>query len=119
MGSDDDNLFRVSFDRDGILGLCLLFDLKMENAPEFFEGFEATYNEQSTVVIDFSKIRFIDSSGVGMLLKCAHIVRGNGGVFQILGLNRSLLSVFKLAGLFKIFELLEEPQARDSYPEFF
>lgn len=97
--------------------LRLLHDLKMENAPEFYEEFnEANSSTPTTVVIDFSKIRFVDSSGVGMLIKCAHEIKDRQGIFQILGLNRSLHSVFKLAGLFRIFELLETEEAYKLYP---
>lgn len=97
--------------------LRVLHDLKMENAPEFYEEFNRASDRLiNTVVLDFSKVRFVDSSGVGMLIKCAHEVKDQGGMFQILGLNRSLHSVFRLAGLFRIFEMLETDEARKLYP---
>ena len=104
---------------DQALLLRILHDLKMENAPEFYEEFrQASEQSSHTVVLDFNKVRFVDSSGVGMLIKCAHEVKDRQGVFQILGLNRSLHSVFKLAGLFRIFEMLDMDEARRLYPNF-
>lgn len=98
--------------------LQLTTDLKMENAPEFFELFQDALQERhAIVVVDFSRIRFVDSSGVGMLLKCAHFIRDRSGRFAIYGLSRSLLSVFKLAGLLKIFELLDDADAVEEFPE--
>ncbi len=100
------------------LSLRLQADLKMENAPEFFEAFQRAAAERHRVVlVDFSRIRFVDSSGVGILLKCAHSQRDRQGRFLVYGLSRSLQSVFKLAGLFKIFEQVEDDEALASFPE--
>lgn len=96
----------------------LMTDLKMENAREHYEQFLKLLKEtHTTIIIDFSRIKFIDSSGVGILLKCADHVRERNGEFIIYGLNRSILTVFKLAGLLKIFKVLEEEEALTSFPE--
>lgn len=111
-------MFNILSSKKERLILQLKADLKMENAPDFYEYFqEALIGDHRVVVVDFRKIRFVDSSGVGMLLKCAHQLREREGIFYIFGLSRSLLSVFKLAGLLKIFQLLEEEQARVEFPE--
>lgn len=96
----------------------LLADLKMENAPDFFETFQASIRDShQTVLVDFSRIRFVDSSGVGILLKCAHAQREREGIFLVYGLSRSLHSVFKLAGLFKIFQPIDGAEALQRFPE--
>lgn len=111
-------MFNILGSKSNTLILQLTSDLKMENAPEFYETFqEALVGDHQMVVVDFRKIRFVDSSGVGMLLKCAHQLRQREGSFYIFGLSRSLLSVFKLAGLLKIFQLLDQEQAALEFPE--
>ncbi len=111
-------MFKTLSSKSDTLILQLTSDLKMENAPEFYETFqEELVGDHQIVVVDFRKIRFVDSSGVGMLLKCAHQLRQREGSFYIYGLSRSLLSVFKLAGLLKIFQLLDDDQARREFPE--
>ena len=114
-------MFKVlSTDENEALIIELTDDLKMENAPEFYDSFQSVLAEKhKKVVVDFRQIRFVDSSGVGMLLKCAHALQERSGELYIFGLSRSLLSVFKLAGLLKVFHLLEEPAARADYPELF
>jgi stage II sporulation protein AA (anti-sigma F factor antagonist) len=100
--------------------LCLRItdDLKMENARDFFELFKEHYvSTQRQVLIDFGRIRFVDSSGIGILLRCAEEVKKQGGSFFICGLNKSMHSVFRLAGLHKIFELLEQNEALELFPE--
>ncbi|MCB1308106.1 MAG: STAS domain-containing protein [Leptospiraceae bacterium] len=118
--NEEAEILSVVIQSGELLAIRLNEDLKMENAPEFFEGFQqALEDTHSTVVVDFSRIRFVDSSGVGILLKCAHSIRNRGGRFRILGLSRALLSVFKLAGLLKIFEVMENEQAQKEYPALF
>lgn len=93
-------------------------DLKMENAREFFDAFREHYNEnQKEILVDFGKIRFVDSSGIGILLRCAEEVKKKGGQFLICGLNKSMQSVFRLAGLHKVFEILEGEAAAQRFPE--
>jgi len=95
-------------------------DLKMENAPIFLDEFQERMTDaHREVVIDFRAIRFVDSSGVGVLLRIANQIKDRSGKFLIFGLNRSLTSVFKLAGLLKIFEILDEEKAKAAYPELF
>lgn len=93
-------------------------DLKMENAREFFDAFREHYNDgQKEILVDFGKIRFVDSSGIGILLRCAEEVKKKGGQFLICGLNKSMQSVFRLAGLHKVFEILEGEAAVQRFPE--
>ena len=89
----------------------------MENAAEFYEDFTKEIQEQPEIILDFSKIRFIDSSGVGMLLKSVSLLRAKKAILSICGLNRALVSVFKLAGLMKIFKVLEFEEAVQRFPE--
>ena len=100
------------------LAMRITDDLKMENARECFDLFrEHCTDSQVQLLIDFGKIRFVDSSGIGILLRCAEEVKKRGGSFFICGLNKSMQSVFRLAGLHKIFELLEQEQANMRFPE--
>lgn len=96
-------------------------DLKMENAREFYEEFmEKISIKHNDILLDFSSIRFVDSSGIGTLIKCTEKAKTEiEGELYMYGLNRSLLSVFKLSGLLKIFTVIEEAEARERFPEAF
>ncbi len=98
--------------------LQLRVDLVMENCRDFFEVFkEVVAREPTSVLLDFTHIRFIDSSGIGILLKCSELSRQHSSALYIFGLNRQLDQVFKLAGLMKVFDLLGEEAVRERYPE--
>ncbi|MBI3395676.1 MAG: STAS domain-containing protein [Spirochaetia bacterium] len=92
-------------------------DLKMENVREFYEDLIVQLAPQHTeIIVDFGSIRFVDSSGIGILLQLAKELSAKKLKFGIYGLNRALHSVFKLAGLLKIFRLLTDEDAQ-AYPE--
>lgn len=90
----------------------------MENCRDFLELFQETLStEPGTVLLDFSQIRFIDSSGIGILLKSVELSRATSCTLYIHGLNRQLEQVFKLSGLLKVFEVLSTDTVRERFPE--
>lgn len=93
-------------------------NLVMENCRDFFEVFQENLEAKpSVVLLDFSQIRFIDSSGIGILLRCAETTDRLSAKLLIFGLNRQLEQVFKLAGLLKVFETLTVAQVKEGFPE--
>lgn len=95
-------------------------DLKMENAREFYEDFLALHEPGITnVFLDFREVRFVDSSGIGILLKCEKDLKQRGASITIFGLGKSLLSVFKLAGLMPVLPHLEDEEMNRRFPELF
>jgi stage II sporulation protein AA (anti-sigma F factor antagonist) len=83
-------------------------DIRMENAQDFLEQLFALESiSGKNVYLDFSKIQFVDSSGIGILIKTAERLRNGLGNLSLVGLNKSLYSVFKLAGLFQVFRVME------------
>ena len=103
------------------LVLQLTSDLIMENSREFFQDFMDAFGEgPGEVLLDFGKTRFIDSSGIGILLRVSeHVNTENRGSLVLHGLNNHMLSVFKLAGLLKVLDIIEEDAARVKFPELF
>lgn len=87
-------------------------DLKMENSPIFYENFtkEAENFYGKIIFFDFSKLTFVDSSGIGSLLRVVDYLKGKNSQLFIVGINKSISSVFRLAGLYQIFNILEKHQ---------
>lgn len=101
-----------------VLLLRLQDDLKMENVREFFEIFaEELQSTHKEVILDLSRIRFVDSSGVGILLKCNETLKAQDARLLVCGLNKALLSVFKLGGLTKILSVHELEELAGRFPE--
>ncbi|MCB1140165.1 MAG: STAS domain-containing protein [Leptospiraceae bacterium] len=95
-------------------------DLKMENAREFYEDFLAVHEPGVTeVFLDFREVRFVDSSGIGILLKCEKDLKDRGASISIFGLGKSLHSVFKLAGLLPVLSHYDDEEMKAKFPELF
>lgn len=54
------------------------------------------------IVLDFTGIRFMDSSGIGMILGRFKEIQLKGGKMAISGMNQTVLKIFTLSGLQKI-----------------
>lgn len=89
-------------------------DLKMENAPIFYEELskERDINNKQ-VFLDFSKLNFVDSSGIGSLLRISDFLKEKNSKFFIVGINKVMSSVFKLAGLYQIFTIIEKKELKN------
>jgi anti-sigma B factor antagonist len=63
-------------------------------------------NGNSLICIDMSKVKFIDSTGLGVLVTVLKRMGQNGSI-ALWGLSREVKTLFELTQLYKIFELFE------------
>jgi len=85
----------------GILVLALSGTMTMGTLLQRFEWMveEATKNNQNRIVIDMSKIGYLDSSGMGVLVKCAGLAKNAGGQLRLAGVADKVLTTLKMVGL--------------------
>ena len=90
---------------------CLVLQMPEELAhhqAEFFkeeaDGLILKYPVRS-LVFDFADTRFMDSSGIGVLIGRCKNVRFSGGYVKAIHLNGQIQRIFKLSGLKKIIEV--------------
>lgn len=79
---------------------------------------ELIEKDQTNVVVDLSKVKFMNSSGLGMLIGGLTTMRKAGGDLRIANATdkiESLLVITKLITVFKHFQSLEE--AIESYSD--
>lgn len=79
---------------------------------------ELIEKDQTNIVVDLSKVKFMNSSGLGMLIGGLTTMRKAGGDLRIANATdkiESLLVVTKLITVFKHFKSLDE--AVESYKE--
>lgn len=62
-------------------------------------------------VIDFGATRYIDSSGVGVLVYVAKKIGEQGGVLRVANLNEDLRSLFELTQLDSVFQIAHSREA--------
>jgi anti-sigma B factor antagonist len=67
------------------------------------------------VVINLEKLNYIDSSGIGMLIKQLNYIQELKGKFSIANLKPAIEKVFKVAGLTSYFQTINEDEFRSKY----
>ncbi|MCX7633269.1 MAG: STAS domain-containing protein [Turneriella sp.] len=63
--------------------------------------------EVNSLVVDLSKVNYIDSSGVGALVAAHKKMKTQGGKFALLGPTEDVFNILKLATLDQFFKIYE------------
>lgn len=80
-------------------------ELDASNAAELKRDMATIVERDTKVVLDLSKLRFIDSSGLGAILSCLRHVTARGGDLKLVGLTSSVRSAFELVRLHRLFDI--------------
>jgi anti-sigma B factor antagonist len=91
--------------------LTLAGELDLATAPVLRERLDAALHGGAVVVIDLSRLRFIDSSGLGMLVGAERQLRESGGQLVLVRGPRAAHRPFELTGLDSYFEFCDSPSA--------
>ncbi|MEW5693268.1 MAG: STAS domain-containing protein [Candidatus Hydrogenedentota bacterium] len=75
-------------------------------------------NKYYQLIINFSNVKYIDSTIFGLLVNKLKISRHNFGDIKIFGLNEQLMRIFKVLGGLKIYKIYEnEKKAVEAFKE--
>jgi len=74
-------------------------------APAFEQCLEAELGDADRLVIDFSKVNYISSAGLRVLITYAQEMEERGGSIQAVGVNDMLHKVFALTGFLEVLNL--------------
>ncbi len=86
-------------------------ELDASNAADLKRDVAALLEEHTKLVFDLSRLRFIDSSGLGAFLSCLRKATARGGDLKLCGLTKHVRSVFELVRMHRIFELFDTRDA--------
>jgi len=62
-------------------------------------------SSETRVAMDFQRLQFVDSSGLGVLLSCLRDLHGRGGDLRLFGMTRPVRSLFELVRMHRVFEI--------------
>jgi anti-sigma B factor antagonist len=62
-------------------------------------------NPGATVHVDLTKVEFLDSTALGVLVGALRRARTNGGEIVLAGARPNVAKVFQITGLDKVFEI--------------
>ena len=91
-------------ENEGILTARITCDIDHHTAKPMRESIDRLLFERkpSALVIDFSQVVFMDSSGLGLIIGRADKAAALGISVQVIGLSPSLLKLVRLCGIEKI-----------------
>jgi anti-anti-sigma factor len=91
--------------------LTLAGELDLATAPVLQERLDAAMRAKATVVIDLSGLRFIDSSGLRLLVQAEQQLCDSGGQLVLVRGARAVHRLFELTRLDSHFEFSDSPDA--------
>lgn len=86
------------------------------NAKALKEELTAVLQPGAKLVFDLSQLRFVDSSGLGLLLSSLRQVHSTGGDLRLCGMQKAVRALFELVRMHRVFEIFAtRDEARASY----
>ena len=80
-------------------------ELDASNASELKRDMAPVLHANMKVVLDLSRVRFMDSSGLGAMLSCLRQLSARKGNLKLCGMSKQVRGAFELVRLHRIFEV--------------
>jgi anti-sigma B factor antagonist len=81
-------------------------ELDAANAEEFKRDMAPLLEGHDKLVVDVSRLRFVDSSGLGAFISCLRKLNAKGGDLKLCGMSTQVRGVFELVRMQRVFDIL-------------
>lgn len=98
-------------EESGKLVVKLEGDIDLEHAPKVRELLLESVGRAQDVVVDFTAVDYIDSSGVANLVEALQTANRQGTGFQLVCVSGQAMRVLQLARLEKVFAIHDDLEA--------
>ncbi len=104
---------------NGIVVVALDTELDANTALRVKQELGSAIGDQARrVVLDLSRLDFIDSAGLGVLVSLVKVLRARGGDMRLVGLKDPVRMIFQLTRLEKVFKIFgDREKALASYDD--
>ncbi len=82
-------------------------ELDASNTGELKHDIAPVLEANTKLVIDLSRLRFVDSSGLGAMLSCLRQLTAKGGDLKLSGMRKQVRAVFELVRMHRIFDIYD------------
>jgi anti-sigma B factor antagonist len=82
-------------------------NLDAGNVKDFRAAIEAVAETYDTLLLDMSRLTFVDSSGLGALLSCMRTMKGKKGRLLLFGMTKPVRALFELVRMHRIFRICD------------
>ena len=80
-------------------------------AKEFRKEVDQSLKEGSKIIlVDFSDVTFMDSSGLGALVLALKAIRSNGSKIMLCSINEQVTMLFELTSMDKVFKIFADQE---------
>ena len=80
-------------------------ELDASNAGEFKRDIAPVLQANSKLVLDLSRLSFVDSSGLGAMLSCLRQLSAKSGDLKLCGMSKQVRALFELVRMHRIFDI--------------
>lgn len=80
-------------------------ELDASNSGELKHDIAPVLQTNTKLVIDLSRLLFVDSSGLGAILSCLRQLSAKGGDLKLCGMQKQVRAVFELVRMHRIFDI--------------
>ena len=97
----------ISVDKTGDVAVAEVpvDELDASNAPEFKRDIAPVLQANTKLVLDLSRLRFVDSSGLGAMLSCLRQLTAKSGDLKLCGMSKQVRALFELVRMHRIFDI--------------
>ncbi len=80
-------------------------ELDASNSGEFKRDIAPVLQANTKLVLDLSRLSFVDSSGLGAMLSCLRQMTARAGDLKLCGLSKQVRALFELVRMHRIFDI--------------
>jgi anti-sigma B factor antagonist len=99
--------FEIEHDGDTVVVKCH-GKLVAGATEEFYQAVKQLLPQEKSVVVDLAELSYVDSSGLGTLVRLYTSARKQGCELKLLHLGKQLRNVLKITNLLSVFGQLED-----------
>lgn len=99
----------IAFDRidDVTVAVVPMEELDASNSADFKREVAPLLEATTKLVLDLSRLRFVDSSGLGAFISCLRKLNAKGGDVKLCGMSKQVRAVFELVRMHRIFDIYD------------
>ena len=100
---------KIRVEKKNDVVLCIIDgEININNSPELRKTFEAVIKRgDKKVVVDFSAVSYIDSSGLATLIEMFQRLKKIGGSLRFSNMEQKVKNIFEITKLHKLFEIFD------------
>ena len=90
--------------KNGVLIFLPEGEININNSPQLRKAFDEIFKQnEKKVLIDFSRVIYIDSSGLATLIEMLQRLKKTGGALRFSDMDQKIKNVFEITKLHKLF----------------